>query len=435
MKTTHIKITFFILLFTALLEPGFAQQPLSLEQAITIALENNYDLTIAGKKVETAEINNTWGAAGALPMISFNGSLSESINYNNNEDYSTTNISGDISVNWVLFDGFSVRINKQRLEELQKQSEGNAVVLIESTIQDVILSYFKCLVEKEKEAMILSLMNLTNDRYNVSKEMKKLGVNTTYDLLQAQNSYLEDKSSYLLQKLTYENECKNLNYLLGVDGAVEWELTTPFEKDTMDYEYDNLREKMVSNNATLRNQYIYQSLLEKEIKLAQSAYYPTLSLNAGITANDNESYYFENTPDRSVNSYSPSGSLVLSYTLFNGGNRKRALDIAKINNEIGNTQTDQMEHSLSNQLYQLFNFYSIRKELLTLSKDQQQAAKLNMDISSEKYAQGAINSFNYRDVQILYKNASLGYLDAIYNLIESDTQLLKITGGILDEYK
>ena len=435
MKTIINRILLVILIFTTDMATGFAQQPLSLEQAITISLENNYDLSIAGKRVETAKISNTWGAAGALPIISFNGSVSESINYNDTEDYSNTNVAGDISMNWVLFDGFSVKINKQRLEELQMQSEGNAVVVIESTIQDVILSYFKCLMEKEKEAMMLSLMELSNDRYSIVKEMKDLGVNTTYDLLQAQNSYLEDKSTYLLQKLSYENECKNLNYLLGVDGASEWELTTPFEKDTLSYEFAVLQDKMLSNNATLKNQYIYQSLLEKEIKLAKSSYYPTLSLNAGINANDNTTYYYENTPDRSADSYSPSGSLVLSYSIFNGGNRKRALDIAKVNSEIGDTQTDQMEHSLSNQLYQLYNFYSIRKELLTLSEEQQQAAQLNLNISAEKFAQGAINSFNYRDVQILYKNASLGYLDAIYNLIESDTQLLKITGGILDEYK
>jgi hypothetical protein len=42
-----------------------------------------------------------------------------------------------------------------------------------------------------------------------------------------------------------------------------------------------------------------------------------------------------------------------------------------------------------------------------------------------------INSFNYRDIQLIYLNASIRRLQAVYNLISSRTQLTRITGGFL----
>ena len=62
------------------------------------------------------------------------------------------------------------------------------------------------------------------------------------------------------------------------------------------------------------------------------------------------------------------------------------------------------------------------------------STKLNLDISTEKFKNGIINSFNYRDIQILYMNTAFNELEAIYNLIQSKTDLLRLSGGIISEY-
>ena len=60
---------------------------------------------------------------------------------------------------------------------------------------------------------------------------------------------------------------------------------------------------------------------------------------------------------------------------------------------------------------------------------------MNMQISREKFDAGAINSFNYRDVQQIYLNASQGQLQAIYNFIDAQTSLLKLAGVIIQNYE
>ena len=92
-----------------------------------------------------------------------------------------------------------------------------------------------------------------------------------------------------------------------------------------------------------------------------------------------------------------------------------------------------MKHRLSNELAKLLDLYNVRKDLFNVAEENLETARLNMQISEDKFRAGTINSFNYRDVQLIYLNASLGRLQAIYNLIDADTALARITGGIVSE--
>ncbi len=80
-----------------------------------------------------------------------------------------------------------------------------------------------------------------------------------------------------------------------------------------------------------------------------------------------------------------------------------------------------------------FDLYRIRKQLLEVADVNLESAKLNMEIATEKYRNGTINSFNFRDVQLIFLNAASNKLNAIYDLLDSQTELLRLTGGIISE--
>lgn len=411
------------------------QQSLSLSAAIALGLENNYDLQIIQKNEEISELNNNWGNTGALPSVNFTMSGRENFNFNDNEDYRQQTISPEVGLNWVIFNGFSAKITKQRLEELEKQSQGNTAVLVESTIQDIILAYNNCLLQKEMVEVYEELSNLSEDRYRRTEDSKGMGASTTYKSLQAKTSWLEDQSNYLQQKVNYENAIRNLNFLLGVKNEITWQFTSGLEQVSRDYVLEELTEKLLANNQTLKNQYLYQSLLEKETALAKSKYYPTLSMNTGVSHTWLDNYYDGATPNISQNSSAAYVGLTLSFNIFNGGITKRGIQIAQINEESSQVETEQMEHSLAKQLSQLFSNYNVQKAVLELANEKEAAAKLNLELSEAKLKSGVINSFNYRDVQMVYMNAAISKFQAVYNLINSNTGLLRITGGIISEYE
>lgn len=408
---------------------------LSLEDAVNKALENNYGIITIKKSHEINELNNSWGNTGALPTVSFTGTGSSSTNYNDNDDYTNTTLSGSVDLNWVLFRGFGARITKQSLEELEKMSEGNIAITVENTIVDVILTYYNILLTENKMNIAEKNMILSEDRYEQEKQRKQLGTSVTYDLLQAQNSYLEDKSNYLSAKSSYNNSKRQLNNLMSEPLNTDYLFSSSFDIADKDFDATELETRMLKNNNTLKNQYINLEMAKLDIKSAKSSYYPTISAGASGGYSDSEmNYETNNAMDNSSNSFNTSLRLSVSYSIYEGGSRRRALQAAKIKQEISQIETKDIEQQLKNQLSQELELYQVRQELLVLAEENLNAAELNLKLSKQKFDNGTINSFNFRDIQQLYSNVALNYQNAMYNIIQSYHTLLRLTGGVIDDF-
>jgi len=273
-------------------------------------------------------------------------------------------------------------------------------------------------------------MELSNDRYQYELKKKSLGGSVTYNVLQAQNVYLTDKANYLNQEMLVRNSVRNLNFMMGVESAQTWGFTEAFEPDTSVFVLGDLLDKMKADNQSLKNQYTNLLLRENETALQQSAYYPSLSLGAGMDYGHSWAYS-GGSQTLNNSTLTPYGNVRLSFDIYSAGVRKRGVEIARINEEVASVEIQQMEHALTNELFNLFDFHEVRLELLNVANENLEAANLNLTISEDKYRSGVINSFNYRDIQLIYLSASFQRLQAVYNLIGSKAGLTRITGGFL----
>jgi len=429
LNLTPLKKATFILsiLFLANLAKG-QENILALSTALEQALENNYGLIISRASLDVAEINNNWGRAGRYPTVGFTASDNNS--YELNSNLYTNRLAAGVGLNWTLFDGFRVNITKNSLENLEDLSSGRLAVQVESTIEDIILAYYTVLLQKEQLQVLETVMRLSEDRYQYEQKKKSLGGSVTYNVLQAKNVYLTDKANYMNQEVMVRNTVRNLNYMMGLESTQSWEFAESFEADTSDYILADLLSKMKSDNQSLKNQYTNLLLQENETSLQKSAYYPSLSLGAGMDYGHTRTY---SGGSQSLNSESltPYGNVRLSFDIYSAGVKKRGVEIARINEDVAKVEIDQMEHALTNELFNLFDYHQVRLELLNVANENLEAAELNLSISEDKYRSGVINSFNYRDIQLIYLNVSYQRLQAIYNLISSKAGLTRITGGFL----
>ena len=424
-----LKKTIYILsiLFIANLAKG-QDNNLTLSSALEQALENNYGLIISRADVQVAEINNNWGTAGRYPTIGFD--ISDNNNYELNNSIYTNRLSTGIGLDWLLFDGFRVKVTKANLDNLEDLTAGQLSVQVESTIEDIILVYYSVLLQKEQLKVLETVMQLSDDRYQYELKKKSLGGSVTYNVLQAKNVYLTDKANFLNQEMLVRNSTRNLNFMMGVDPAVSWEFTEAFEADTSEFVLADLISKMKADNQSLKNQYTGLLLSENETSLQKSSFYPSVSLGAGLDYGHTWAY---SGGAQTFNNETilPYGNVRLSFDIYSAGVRKRGVEIARINEEVAKVEIDQMEHALTNELFNLFDFHEVRLELLNVANENLEAAELNLSISEDKYRSGVINSFNYRDVQLIYLSVSYQRLQAVYNLIGSKAGLTRITGGFL----
>ncbi len=290
-----MKNTVAIILISLSISAFSQNDTLTFQKAINIALENNYGVKIQEKSVEISQTNNTWGNAGALPTVSFVGNSSESLNYYENDDANTSNLNASVNLDWVVFRGFGAKIQKMKLDEFEKLSETSLSLVIENTIINVTLAYYGVLLQEENVKLAEKVMLLSEDRFKKEKNKKDLGSSITYNLLQAQNSWLEDKSNYLSAKSAFNNSVRQLNYLMAAELENKYLFVSEFEADTADFELDILKDKMLSNNKSLQNQYINLEMAKLDVKSAKSAYYPTVSASVNGGYNNSETEYSTNT--------------------------------------------------------------------------------------------------------------------------------------------
>ncbi len=443
MMNTRHRYAAVLLGLMMLLLPGslsLAQDTLSLGSAIRRGLENNFQVRIFEQQYEIAKLNNSWGTVGRFPSVGIG--LTSANRYNNSpviigqdnlESYSNT-LSPTLNINWLLFSGFGVKMNKEKLELLEELSGGNATLVVENTIQAIILGYYRVLLETEKLRILEEVKQLSGDRYKYEMARKELGSSVTFDVLQAKNNFFSDSTNYLLQELNLKNAYLNLNLLLAEPPEAKFILTDTFRVETPDYNLDDLRGMMTGNNKNLLNLYINQEILKKEIGIQKSTAYPTISMGAGADYNRNWFHEPNWDPLWDNASYGYYVNFSLNFNLFNGGNTRRAIEAARISERIGQLEIKELEQTLDNYLLNQFDLYFIRRQLFEVAEVNIESAALNLEISTEKYRNGSINSFNFRDVQLIYLNAAFRRLEAIYNLIDTRAELLRLTGGLVMEY-
>lgn len=435
---------------------AMAQEELSLSDAIQRGLEQNYDISIERKNVDIAQNNNAWGEAGRWPTISLNLNQNNSLTDNIKtagpfqlQDQTISNsLNPTVNLNWTLFNGFKINISKARLEDLQAESAGNADIVIANTIQSIILGYYKVVLEKRRLEEFNRQLKLSRDKYNYTKIKSDLGSAVSTDLLIEEDNYLTDSTNFINQQLVYRNTVRDLNFILAEDNVDKrYEFTDDLIYDEEDYKLEDLLVKLNSKNVDLKKQYISQQIMTHNLAIAKADRYPTVSLNSGYSHNRSRVDLSNATFPSQDGSTSPGPSeplsavtdnyfanFTISFTLFNGNKINRAIQNAMVNEDIANITTTRLKTSLYRDLAKAHDQYEIRKQLYGISVRKRNAADTNLSITEEKFKNGSINSFDFRDVQNNSLLAALDKLQATYNLIDSKVTIMRLTGGIIETY-
>jgi len=451
-------VLLFLLIFSTFCSSSFAQtttqnlvfkttnSTLTLQEAIAQSLKNNYGILIERERINQATLNNNWGETGRFPTINL---LLQQNNGVNNIDNPASFLSGNvinnsiqpaININWVVFNGFKTKIAKHRLEQLQEETEGNAEIVIQNAIQAVILGYYRVVLEKERIDVLKKVLNYSRDRNRYSEVQVDLGTATTAETLLTKTNFLTDSINLINQELVYRNAVRDLNVLMG-EKEIEkvYEINKKLQAPAETYKFADLEKQMLEANPDLNRLLISRAILHDATLLNQAAIMPQLSLSAGNSYNYNRQDLSQATfsgdrpaPTEPINATTTNYFLNfnLSFTLFNGGQLKRAVQRAKISENIGNLSIDQNKLTLSRDLARAFDLYNVRRQLLELSTESKKVSEQNLQILEERYNSGLINSFDYRQIQNAFQNAAFNELQATYNLIDANTTLIRLTGGL-----
>ena len=414
-----------------------AQDPLSLNDAIGIALKNNYSILISKNEASIAKNDNTPGNAGMLPSVMAGGGVSKTVN-NLEQNYTdgrvvdrsnvgSTSSNAGVTLNWTLFDGFGMFSTKNKLEEIEARGAIAYKIEIENTIQQVIAAYFNVAQQQKLIGATDIIIAIDSDRVALAQTRLDVGSGSRLDLLQAKVDLNEQLSNRMRQVATLEEYKDRVNYLLsrkaGTPFMVSDSIVITYQPST-----HALRNSVQQNNLMLMIAQHDQRIQHFALKETRSLRFPFVDFTGGYnyTRTKSEAGFLLLNQGNGYNY-----GLSLSWNLFDGFNVSRMVKNAKLDYESSGYRLQDMQLQVSTQLEKALRDFNNNINILTLEQENILLARENLDVAFERFSTGLSNSLELKNAQLSYQNAEVRLVQAQYAAKISETELMRLNGELI----
>ncbi|MES2140770.1 MAG: TolC family protein [Bacteroidota bacterium] len=412
-------------------------QKMTIENAIEIALKNNYDIVISKNLAKQTANNNTLGNAGMLPKIDLNASGSLANNATKQEfsnglvvdknGVQSKNITTGAYLTWTVFDGLKMFATHEKLQELERIGELNAKIQIENTIVKVITSYYTIAMQKQLIIGLKENMIVSEERLKIAQKKFDIGAISKADVLQAKVDLNALRSDLMRQNTLLYDAKANLNQLLirPVEQDMDVNDSIPLMNQ---YKYEDLKNAIMTNNSDLMFAQKNIEISKYMIKEGKSIAYPKLNLNANyiFSRSQNQAGFSLLNQNLGLNL-----GFTASWTIFNGFNTSNNVKNLQLNLENSTYEFENLKTITQLNLMKAFKKNQDDIAILKLEEENQLLAKENLEIALERFRLGASTSIELKVAQESYEGSIKRLSDSRFNAKISETQLLKLSGGIV----
>ncbi len=413
-----------------------AQEVLTIEDAVKIALENNFEIKIASNNLNIDKTNVTTGNAGMLPKVTAslvdanrienstqtlqNGTVNTLDNAKNNS------LNYGVGLDWTVFDGFKMFAKLDQLKELQKLGEAQLKRTIILKISEVNAVYFDLVQQQQQLSALDTTIVISTQRLNLAQNRFTIGKASKLEVLNAQVDLNTDKVALLRQKESYANRKIILNQILARDSKVDFKVVDEVKVDDklVLAELIALAEKQ---NPQLESEIINKRVSELQLKQIKADRYPKINLTTGYNFLDSQSSlgFTSQFSARGLNY-----GLRASLNVFDGFAQNRNEKIAKIQLDNSKIAIEQQSLMLTSELSIAFQTYLTNLELIDLEETNEAIAKQNLSITVDKFRIGTITTLEFRAAQLNYINAKVRYSNAQFQSKLSEIALKELAGNM-----
>jgi len=429
----HYLIT--LILFFVWAVPVSAQTQLSLEDAISTGLENNYGIKIFENNLSVAENNRARGNAGFLPVLDLSGSRSESIE---DSEFSaggqsqitngarSTTTSASLNLNWTLFDGFGMFRTYDLLGVLEKISDAELRLEVENLVRQITLSYYDIVRIENQLRVLENTVDVSLERIQIEETKLDLGSGSEVELLQARSDLNADRSALLREGIILNEAQIALNQLLAQSPETDFGVaeSIPIRRG-LDETY--LYEQTIAENTELDLARMEQNAANIQVEQIRAERFPEIVLNSGYSYNRNEAaggfFQFNETTGFSV-------GLTARVNLFDGFNTNRRIENARINQKSTELQLQESQLLIRSKFRTLFRTYQNNLELVDLEQNNLSNAEETLEIALERFRLGTISSLELREAQRSFLESENRLINSQFEAKLAETELLRLSGEL-----
>lgn len=428
-----------IFLFLASVSLWAQEEPLylSLDDCISLSIENNLDLRKAELRTESSEVqfkqtrNNTFPRVNARANAGINNgrSIDPFTNAYIEEQLSYSN--AGLSLDATVFNGFRIRNSIQRDRFNLKASEMETEEARQSLILDVTLAYMQILNNQDLVKLANLRMESTSRQMQRIQTLQEQGEGNPADYTDIQGQYASDRANLVNAEQVLEESLLRLSRLVNVDAEIIPE-TTLFELEVVAYgiSADKIFKDALENLPIFKARELRIEAAQKDVSVSKSLYSPEISLFAQLNTNyssaarlyseighvlsetggfvtlDSENYpvFIQETQyaasemplyDQFNNNLNSVVGVAINIPLFNGSRAKNEVALQKIQLKEAEVEIEDTKLQLRESVEQAHTAKESAYDRYLILLDQVEAFKESFRVNEIRFNSGVSNMVEY----------------------------------------
>ena len=430
------------LLLQAQVQNQETPETITLENAIDIALNNNYQLQQAENDLNLARRRELSEKADFLPTLSSSVSGFKNIGrqFNNTTgdfgDFTINGVSTSLNSSLPLFSGFE-NINSLRSSQFTTDSQEQTLQRVRETIIfETASRYLQVLLDKQ-------LLNIAEENLESSqKQLEQIeaqvevGSRPTVDLYNQEATVANNELEVTNRENAQAISRLRLIRSLQIDPRKEYDFSTPDireeQLDVRQYDLNELVDAALENRSDLESERLNIKSLEHQLQATRGSLYPSLSFSARLSTSYNDQTREPVGLDPSGNpilqtvSFSDqffdqniqrAFSLSLSIPIFNNFNRRLNVESQQINYRNARLSLENTELQVIQEVNQAYTDYQALVKQLDATQKALRAAERSYETEQERYEVGASTLIELSDANANYVQAQSDRARALFNFV------------------
>lgn len=420
---------------------AYAQELVTLEQVVKLALEKNYDIRLAKNVSSSSTLDNSYRNIVLMPQVNAVGAT---LWTNNNQKFEfqdeTRNVSGTAKANsltgsvqlvWTLFDGTKMFATRERYSEIASQGELNVKNQMVNSIAQIIINYYGVVRQKQQLQAIFEQMSVSEERVKLAERKLQVGTGGKPELLQAKVDLNAYRTAALTQETLITQLKDQLNGLVGLQLPPVYDVSDSINIDI------NLRQEEIAQDIEAKNYGLLAS--QKSVDIAKLALrerkaerYPIINFNAAYNYTRIDNIKLINPFSSLLNqSNGYNYGVSLSLPIFNGFNINRMVQQARITSDRQQLLYEQQKQQVDVSIRNAFVNYENAKKVLLIEEENILLAKENVTIALESFKRGVATFIELRTAQQSLADGYNRLIAARYLAKIAETELLRLNGSLL----
>ncbi|MFO7767954.1 MAG: TolC family protein [bacterium] len=415
-------------------EPGEGR-PLTLEEALRMAEDQNPRLRAARQQVEAAE-GAVWGAAGRmLPTASFSGSwnFAEKVQVIPNpfptpggpEEFEidfTQDYNGSVNLSLPVWTwGANRSAYGEARTAVDASREDLEAARQETRLQVKQAFYGVLLARRGVEVAEATLAQARRQEESTARKVRE-GAASEFDLLRARVQVANMRPAVSRARSGLNQARTSLFLVLGLEPDAKYEPVGEMRYRPVDSEIEALKREARANRSDLQAARLGTQRAQLALNMAKASWKPALFVqgNYGFRA-DNVML------DRRFND-NYAANLVVSFPLFDGFSTKSRIAQAEAGREQARIGVEQMEMAVAAEVERAWLDLRTFEEACLAQQDNVTQAERAVEIAQVSFENGLVTGLELMDSQVALAAARQNHYQSLYDYLVAAARLERAVG-------